>query len=344
MFPSHDRIQYDGSFVDFLDTTRVRAGNELRCFDSGNTKHIRITHNGTNGVIDCDAGSFSIGDSLFVNRTSAEAVAILAGGSNDHCYYAWYADSAAQSTRSGFIGYQSAGTDVLTLNNEQGDNIAFGNANKLNMYDSGGSESVTFEMKAADFQILTTQGIWLNPAASHFAYVFDSGETAQFRVYGSTGASDHLRTYHDGTDSYLVSGTGGWNVDSDDTGATLDTNDLRLTTSNSNADEPGYKGTPTREQNLNYTFVLADAGKRIRKASGGAGETYTIPANASVAFPVGTVIVVDNDGGGDLSIAITTDTLEEYGTGLTGTRTLPDNNKAILEKVDTTLWKYSATG
>ena len=117
-----------------------------------------------------------------------------------------------------------------------------------------------------------------------------------------------------------------------------------ILTPNAVADEFGFKGAPRETQNSNYTFVLGDAGKQIRKASGGAGETFTIPANSSVAFPIGTIIIVVNDGGGDLSIAITTDTLEEYNSGLTGTRTLPDNNKAILEKVDTTLWKYSATG
>ena len=91
-------------------------------------------------------------------------------------------------------------------------------------------------------------------------------------------------------------------------------------------------------QNGNYTLVLSDAPKHIYKASGGAGETITIPANASVAFPLGTAIAIVNQGGGTLSIAITTDTLTHEGTGATGTRTLADDGIATILKVTTTSW------
>jgi len=127
-------------------------------------------------------------------------------------------------------------------------------------------------------------------------------------------------------------------------GSSLNSGSASVTTSNDTADEVGFKGCPFNTQNGNYTLVLADAGKTIYKASGGAGETITIPANASVAFPVGTVVVIGNDGGGNLSIAITSDTLEQWGTGSTGTRTLADNGKAVLEKVAATTWKISGIG
>lgn len=126
-------------------------------------------------------------------------------------------------------------------------------------------------------------------------------------------------------------------------GGNINTGSGSLTTSNDTADEPGFKGAPQNIQDVSYTLVLSDAGKQIYKSAGGAGETITIPANASVAFPIGTIIAIINDGGGDLSIAITTDTLEPYG-GTAGTQTLPDNHKAIIEKVTSTLWKYQATG
>lgn len=94
-------------------------------------------------------------------------------------------------------------------------------------------------------------------------------------------------------------------------------------------------------QNGNYTLVLTDAPKHIYKASGGAGETYTIPANASVAFTIGTAIPLVNQGGGALSIAITTDTLTMEGTSLTGTRTLADDGIATILKVTATAWMIS---
>lgn len=113
-------------------------------------------------------------------------------------------------------------------------------------------------------------------------------------------------------------------------------------TSNADAKEPGYKGAPQRTVGSSDSLVLADCGKMIY-LNAGSGQTLTIPANASVAFPIGTIIPIINDSGNDWTIAITTDTLEEYG-GTTGSKTLPDNNKAVLEKVTATLWKYSSTG
>lgn len=94
-------------------------------------------------------------------------------------------------------------------------------------------------------------------------------------------------------------------------------------------------------ENGDYTLVLGDAAKHIYKASGGAGETITIPANASVAFKIGTAIPIVNQGGGALSIEITTDTLTLEGSGATGTRTLADNGIAVLLKVTATAWMIS---
>jgi len=95
-------------------------------------------------------------------------------------------------------------------------------------------------------------------------------------------------------------------------------------------------------QNVNYTLVMGDLGKTIYKASGGVGETLTIPANSSVAFPIGAMVGFDNDGGGDLTIAITTDVL--VGTdGVTGSRTLGDNEIALIHKITATRWRYHAS-
>jgi hypothetical protein len=118
-----------------------------------------------------------------------------------------------------------------------------------------------------------------------------------------------------------------------------------LTTDNTTADEAGFKGLPQNPQTGNYTLVLADAGKEIYHASGaGAGDTYTIPANASVAFPVGTVIVITNDASDTLAIAITSDTLVLTGTTSTGSRTLGQNGQATISKKTSTRWHISGAG
>jgi hypothetical protein len=116
-----------------------------------------------------------------------------------------------------------------------------------------------------------------------------------------------------------------------------------VTTSNASASEVGYKGTPQNVQNGDYTLVLTDAGKSIDKQSGGAGETITIPANDTVAFPVGTVICGDNDGGGTLTIAITTDVLEDSA-GNTGSRTVADNGSWVIKKIAATKWRITGNG
>lgn len=117
-----------------------------------------------------------------------------------------------------------------------------------------------------------------------------------------------------------------------------------VTTQNTDADEVGYKGTPqtTHSAASSYPIVLTDAGKQIYLTGSATGAT--IPANASVAFPVGTGILIINDTGGSVSISITTDTLEWALGGGTGTRTLADNGMAFVSKITSTVWKISGAG
>lgn len=101
----------------------------------------------------------------------------------------------------------------------------------------------------------------------------------------------------------------------------------------------GYKNVPINSQSGNYTLLLTDAGKCIyHDAAAGSGDVYTIPANASVAFPVGTVVTFVNLSGFNVSIAITSDTMRLAGTGSTGTRTLGSYGIATALKVESTVW------
>ena len=91
-----------------------------------------------------------------------------------------------------------------------------------------------------------------------------------------------------------------------------------------------------------YTGVLADQGQMA--VMNATTLTYTIPANASVAYPVGTVLTIVNIFAGNLSIAITTDTLTLAGSTTTGTRTLAQNGIATALKVTSTSWIINGTG
>lgn len=112
-----------------------------------------------------------------------------------------------------------------------------------------------------------------------------------------------------------------------------------------NSIQIGFRGIPQNAQTGNYTCVLTDAGKHIYHASGaGAGDTYTIPANGSVAYAIGTAITFINRATDAVSIAITTDTLTQAGTGATGTRALAAYGVATAIKITSTEWIISGTG
>jgi hypothetical protein len=99
-------------------------------------------------------------------------------------------------------------------------------------------------------------------------------------------------------------------------------------------------------QTANYTAVLADSGKHIyHPVSDDNARTFTIPANGSVAYPIGTAITFINEKN-VVTIAITTDTLLFFdgGTGGTGSRTLAANGIATALKVDSTKWIISGVG
>jgi hypothetical protein len=100
------------------------------------------------------------------------------------------------------------------------------------------------------------------------------------------------------------------------------------------ADTLGFRGLPQEAKTAAYTLALADAGKHISITTGG----ITIPANGSVAFPIGTTIVVYNNSASAQNIAITTDTLRLAGTATTGTRSVAQRGLATLVKVDATEW------
>ncbi len=69
----------------------------------------------------------------------------------------------------------------------------------------------------------------------------------------------------------------------------------RLTAASSGSGGSTAVSYPQNAQNGNYTLVLDDAGKHIYSANTGA-QTITIPTNASVAFPIGTLVTIVNMG------------------------------------------------
>lgn len=102
---------------------------------------------------------------------------------------------------------------------------------------------------------------------------------------------------------------------------------------------------PANSQSADYTAVIGDAGKSIDHPSTDANaRTFTIPANGSVAYPVGTCLSFSNMTAQVVTIAITTDTLYLAGAGTTGSRSLAQYGVATARKLTSTTWLISGTG
>lgn len=110
--------------------------------------------------------------------------------------------------------------------------------------------------------------------------------------------------------------------------------------------EVGYLNIPQNSKSAAYTCALSDAGKHIlHPSSDTTARTFTIPANSSVAFPIGTAITFINQASaGVLTIAITTDVMRLAGAGTTGSRTLSANGVATAIKLTATEWIINGSG
>jgi hypothetical protein len=107
----------------------------------------------------------------------------------------------------------------------------------------------------------------------------------------------------------------------------------------------GSLAVPQNSQSANYTLALSDAGDHIfHPSSDNNARTFTIPANSSVAFPIGSAVTFINMAAANVTIAITTDTLTLSPSGSSGSRTLSQNGSATAIKITSTQWLISGSG
>jgi hypothetical protein len=111
------------------------------------------------------------------------------------------------------------------------------------------------------------------------------------------------------------------------------------------ANTVGFRNIPQNSQSAPYTLVLADAGKHILHPAGDAStRTFTIPANASVAYVIGTAVTFINMTSQVVTIAITSDTMYLSDAGTTGSRSLAQYGSATAIKITATNWVISGSG
>ena len=90
-----------------------------------------------------------------------------------------------------------------------------------------------------------------------------------------------------------------------------------------------------------YTFVLADADNKLVTASNASAQTYSIPTNASVAFPIGTQLNIIQIGAGQVTISAATPattTIVSTGATAASPKCRAQYSAITLVKRDTDSW------
>jgi len=135
-----------------------------------------------------------------------------------------------------------------------------------------------------------------------------------------------------------------WNYQGNDVRALTANYSSNYTTVNTNS--ANWDSISQISKSADYTTILSDKGKQIYHPSADTtARTWTIAANASVAYDIGTAITFVNDeSAGIITIAINSDTLLFAGTGTTGSRTLAAAGIATALKMTATRWIISGVG
>lgn len=154
-----------------------------------------------------------------------------------------------------------------------------------------------------------------------------SGTTAQFNTALTDGDFATLAGTETFTNKTLTSPV--------ISGGTINSTATVLDTGTIAANSVGFRGVPV-SANVTGTLVLADAGEQLIVTT-----NQIIPANASVAFPIGTLIEIYNNSAAAITVAITTDTLRLAGGATTGTRTIAAYGSCFLSKKTATVWSAS---
>lgn len=185
-------------------------------------------------------------------------------------------------------------------------------------------------------------------ASAEFGYETDTGK---FKIGDGSTAWNSLGYKASGTVTSITAGTGlsGGAITTSgtiaiDTATTVDVSTAQTLT-NKTLTSPTLNA-PLINLSLNaqtgttYTFVLADNGKLVT-ASNASAQTYSIPTNASVAYPIGTQINIIQIGAGQVTInAVTSGTTTVSSTGATSAapKLRAQFSSATCIKANTDLW------
>jgi hypothetical protein len=241
--------------------------------------------------------------------------------------------SAYGITLSGTV--TTSGSITLSGSSYTSNNVLLGN----------GTSAFQVVAPSTSGNVLTSNGTTWTSAAPAVSLSANNAFTGANTFYNGTG-----QTFGTGTstqDGIIIAGRAGGSSTRRITLAPADLSGSRtLTLPDPGSDQTiGYLNIPQVSQSAAYTLVATDSGKHILHPSADTtARTFTIPANSSVPFAIGTAITfVNQNNAGVLTIAITTDTMRLAGAGTTGSRTLAANGIATAIKLTSTEWIISGT-
>jgi hypothetical protein len=185
-----------------------------------------------------------------------------------------------------------------------------------------------------------------NPTLSAGEQGFET-DTGKFKIgTGSAAWTSLPYAAGTGTVTSIVAGTGlsGGTITTSgtiaiDTATTVDVSTAQTLT-NKTLTAPKINLTLNAQTGTTYTFVLGDNGQLVT-ASNASAQIYSIPTNASVAYPIGTQINIIQIGAGQVTIqAVTSGTTTVASTGATATapKLRAQYSTATLIKASTDLW------
>jgi hypothetical protein len=139
----------------------------------------------------------------------------------------------------------------------------------------------------------------------HYAVVKAQGGQTLNIIGG--GQTDTLKLLNEAAIFTYRSADSTWTLESNDLPKTqlynyLDTRYASLTGATFTGAVIIPKLSTNNQTGTTYTFVLGDAGKTVT-ASNGSAQTYTVPANGTVAYAVDTYIQVFNEGAGTVTFS-----------------------------------------
>lgn len=314
-------------------------------YDGVNFRLLTGQGSGANSFSSLTVGAPASGVALSVTGVSGSTAAnFVAGGvfqaatfngsATNKCRVDWVDNQSTGHTWSVIAGQSAAGSfDLFDATN---------GATRLSINSAG---NVTINAPSSG-NAFTAVGV----ASANAATITGSssaGSSLGLYVNAGTNASDRavlVQNQAATANYFLISGDGGVSVGAP-TGGDQGLGTLNIQNGLYVAGSQLYVGAPINQKSANYTAILSDANKTLM-SGGSTPFTFTIPANASVAFAPGTMITFINIPGGPatVSIAITTDTLFWSPSGASGTRTLAVGGVATAIKLTSTSWILSGTG